>query len=88
MGWFNPARLYDIFAEVLSVLNIFALGLCAFFTMKGVYFPSTSDSGSNGNIIYDFWWGAVSSHLLPSPVLILKAACLKGCALVHQLDVN
>lgn len=57
MGWFNPARLYDIFAEVLSVLNIFSLGLCAFLTLKGLVFPSSSDSGSNGSVIYDFWWG-------------------------------
>lgn len=62
MGWFDPARLYDIFAEVLSVLNIFALGLCVFFTIKGIYFPSTSDSGSNGSLIYDFWWGVTFPH--------------------------
>lgn len=64
LGWFSPARLYDIFAEVLSVLNIFSLGLCAFFTVKGLYFPSTSDSGSNGSLIYNFWWGMTSPYVL------------------------
>jgi hypothetical protein len=57
--WFHlqPARLYDIFAELLSACNLFALALCAFLTWKGLNMPSTSDCGTNGSLLYDFYWG-------------------------------
>lgn len=54
---FDPARLYDIFAELLAVCNVFALMLCVFLTVKGLKFPSSSDSGTNGNLVYDYFWG-------------------------------
>ena len=37
--------------------NIFALFFCIFLTVKGLYFPSSSDSGTTGNIVGDFYWG-------------------------------
>jgi hypothetical protein len=61
MGWYKPARLYDIFGELLSVLNIFSIALCVFLTVKGLYLPSTSDSGSNGSLVFDFYWGALTA---------------------------
>ncbi|CAD7699090.1 unnamed protein product [Ostreobium quekettii] len=54
---FNPAQVYDKFGEILMVTNIFALGLCVFLNVKGLVAPSSTDSGSTGNIIYNFWWG-------------------------------
>jgi 7-dehydrocholesterol reductase len=56
-GIFNPSDVYDNFGKLLSSMNIFAIGLCTFLTFKGLYFPSTKDSGTNGNIIIDFFWG-------------------------------
>jgi hypothetical protein len=60
LDMFDPARLYDIFAELLVVCSTFALALCLALTLKGLYAPSSSDSGTNGNIVYDFYWGASS----------------------------
>lgn len=57
LGLFSPARLYDIFGEVLSIANAFALVLCALLTVKGIYMPSSSDCGRNSSILYDLWWG-------------------------------
>ena len=39
------------------MLNAFALLFCAFLCIKGLYFPSTKDSGSSGNVVVDFYWG-------------------------------
>ncbi len=30
---------------------------CFFSSSKGVFYPSTSDNGSNGNILFDYYWG-------------------------------
>lgn len=56
-GAFNPAEVYDYMGEILSSMNVFALVFCSFLTFKGLYFPSTKDSGTNGNLIVDFFWG-------------------------------
>lgn len=56
-GFFNPADVYDNMGKILSSLNIFAIMFCTMLTFKGLYFPSTKDSGSNGNVIIDFFWG-------------------------------
>jgi 7-dehydrocholesterol reductase len=56
-GYFNPGVVYDNMGKILSSLNLFAIVFCTFLTFKGYYFPSTKDSGSNGNIIIDFFWG-------------------------------
>jgi 7-dehydrocholesterol reductase len=54
---FNPADVYDNMDKIVSSLNLFALVFCSFLTFKGLNFPSTKDSGSNGNLIIDFFWG-------------------------------
>lgn len=56
-GIFNPAEIYDIMGTFLSSMNLFAILFCAILTIKGLNFPSTKDSGSNGNIIIDFFLG-------------------------------
>eukprot|EP00602_Paraphysomonas_sp_CaronLab_P008873 CAMPEP_0185018118 /NCGR_PEP_ID=MMETSP1103-20130426/947_1 /TAXON_ID=36769 /ORGANISM="Paraphysomonas bandaiensis, Strain Caron Lab Isolate" /LENGTH=383 /DNA_ID=CAMNT_0027547831 /DNA_START=239 /DNA_END=1390 /DNA_ORIENTATION=+ len=48
---------YDKMGTFLAAMNVFALGFCAMLAVKGLYFPSTKDSGSTGNIIVDFFWG-------------------------------
>jgi hypothetical protein len=76
-GRLQPARLYDIFAELLGVSNLFSLALCAFLTWKGLHAPSTSDAGSNGSLVYDFYWGAPplrSLHVCRQCLRILYAA--------------
>jgi 7-dehydrocholesterol reductase len=42
---------------MLTSLNILAFSLCFFLTFKGKNFPSTSDSGTTGNTVVDFYWG-------------------------------
>ena len=54
---FNPAIVYDKFGSMLFFMNIFAILFCLFLTIKGLKFPSTKDSGSNGSLIMDYFWG-------------------------------
>lgn len=94
-GFFNPARVYDKFGEILSALNAFSLLFCAWlwakvrerqlakgegsrsfdslffraprththnptpppFSHQGHLAPSSTDSGSTGSLVYDFYWG-------------------------------
>ena len=54
---FNPADVYDKMGHLLSCSNLLALALCTLLTFKGLYAPSTKESGTNGNFIIDFFWG-------------------------------
>ena len=54
---FDPAMIYDHFGEILGALNIFSWLFCLLLYFKGIYRPSTPDSGSSGNPIFDYYWG-------------------------------
>lgn len=44
----NPARVYDLFGEILAALSLFSLGLCAFLYFKVV---SSSSQFKNSGVI-------------------------------------
>ena len=47
---------YKLGTNVIS--NEYLCFIFAFFlTLKGLYFPSTTDCGTTGNFIVDFYWG-------------------------------
>jgi len=54
---FSPAIIYDNFGGILGALNIFSLFFCLFLLVKGLIAPSSTDSGSSHNIIFDYYWG-------------------------------
>jgi 7-dehydrocholesterol reductase len=54
---FNPATIYDKFGNILSSMNVFAWCFCLGLLVKGHVAPSSSDSGTNGSWITDFYWG-------------------------------
>lgn len=56
-GIFSPAVVYDKYGNILSSLNVFAWLFCTFLVIKGHYAPSSTDSGSTGNYVNDFYWG-------------------------------
>jgi 7-dehydrocholesterol reductase len=47
---------YHNMGVLLSAMNVFSLAFCAFLLVKGLTRPSTTDSGSSGNWIIDFYW--------------------------------
>ncbi|KAL5723958.1 7-dehydrocholesterol reductase [Ranunculus cassubicifolius] len=56
-GLFNPAVVYDHLGEIFSALIFGSLAFCILLYLKGHLAPSSSDSGSTGNPIIDFYWG-------------------------------
>lgn len=57
LNLFSASLLYDELGAILGALNILSLGLCLALYFKGIYAPSSSDSGSTGNFLFDYYWG-------------------------------
>ena len=53
----SPSIIYDRFDEFLGSLTVFSHILCIFLVIKGLVSPSSSDSGSTGNLVMDYYWG-------------------------------
>lgn len=54
---FSPTIIYDHLGGLLGALCIFSFFFCIFLYLKGIYFPSSSDHGTTGNFVFDFYWG-------------------------------
>lgn len=65
LNLFDPAAIYDHLGEILGALNLFSWLFCLLLYFKGIYAPSTPDSGSSGNAIFDYYWGTdLYPHIL------------------------
>jgi len=65
LNYFNPAAIYDHLGGILGALNLFSWLFCLLLYFKGIYAPSTPDSGSSGNAIFDYYWGTdLYPHIL------------------------
>ena len=56
-GVISPTIVYDHFAGLLGALNLFSLLFCIALYVKGRMAPSSSDSGTSGNPVFDYYWG-------------------------------
>ncbi|MDB5281545.1 MAG: hypothetical protein JWO06_620 [Bacteroidota bacterium] len=54
---FSPSIVYDNFGDILGALNFTALVFCLILYFKGRFAPSSTDNGSTGNFIFDYYWG-------------------------------
>lgn len=52
----DPKDVYDKLGEIFAGLSMFSLVFVLALTLKGLYFPSTDDSGSNGGWLQNYWW--------------------------------
>lgn len=57
IGAFDFSIVHDKMGELISAMNVFSLGFCVMLSFKGIYFPSTRDCGSTGNVVFDIFWG-------------------------------
>jgi 7-dehydrocholesterol reductase len=57
VGAFPASIVYRHFGEILITLTVSAFVFCAFLYAKGRYAPSSSDAGTTGNPVFDFYWG-------------------------------
>jgi 7-dehydrocholesterol reductase len=60
---FPASIIYDNFGDIIGALNIFSLFFCLCLYLKGRFLPSTTDSSTTGNFIFDYYWG---TELYPS----------------------
>jgi 7-dehydrocholesterol reductase len=54
---FDAAIVYDNFGGILGAMNVFSVGFCLVLYAKGRFAPSSSDHGTSGNPIFDYYWG-------------------------------
>ena len=54
---FSPTIIYDNLGGLLGALNCFSLLFCLYLYFKGRYKPSTSDSGTTCDAVFDYFWG-------------------------------
>lgn len=54
---FSPTIIYDNFGYLIGALNIFSALFCVLLYVKGRFAPSSTDSGTTGNPIFDYYWG-------------------------------
>ena len=54
---FPATIIYDNFGPLIGALVSFSLLFCLFLYFKGNLAPSSSDCGSSGNFIFDYYWG-------------------------------
>jgi len=47
----------DRYGEFMFTMNALSLLFCGFLYLKGKYWPSSSDNGSSGNPVFDYYWG-------------------------------
>ena len=53
----TPTVVYDKLAGYLLATNILGHILCIYLLWKGINNPTTTDSGSSGNVLFDYYWG-------------------------------
>lgn len=54
---FSPTIIYDNFGPIIAALNLFSVVFCLMLLIKGYLAPSSTDSGTTGNLIFDYYWG-------------------------------
>jgi 7-dehydrocholesterol reductase len=57
LHWFSAAILYDNLGSLLGALNLFSLLFCVFLYFKGRFAPSSSDTSTTKNALFDYYWG-------------------------------
>ncbi len=53
----SPTILYDNLGDIFGALNLFSFIVCALLYVKGRFWPSSTDSGITGNVLFDYYWG-------------------------------
>jgi len=73
-GLIPLSLVYDNLGKILNFMSYVSFAFCIFLYFKGIYFPSSSDSGASGNLVWDFYWGT-ELHPQLSSSFNLKQYC-------------
>uniref|UniRef100_K3W5T7 7-dehydrocholesterol reductase n=1 Tax=Globisporangium ultimum (strain ATCC 200006 / CBS 805.95 / DAOM BR144) TaxID=431595 RepID=K3W5T7_GLOUD len=54
---YSGGVVYEHLPQIISAMNVFSYAFCDMLYVKGAFLrPSSSDSGTSGNPIFDFYW--------------------------------
>jgi len=56
-GFWSGSIIFDHMPQILAACNVVGLVFCGALYVKGLYWPSSSDSGSTGSPLFDYYWG-------------------------------
>ena len=56
-GFYKLSVLADNYFDSICALNVFSLLFCLLLLIKGHVAPSSTDNGSSGSLVTDFYWG-------------------------------
>ena len=54
---FDPADIYDHYLEIIGAMNVVSLVFCGLLIINGRVSPSSTDCGTSGNLLFDYYWG-------------------------------
>lgn len=57
LGVFRLSAVHDELGAILLITNVLGLLLSAVLYVKGIRRPSSTDAGTSGNPVFDFFWG-------------------------------
>ena len=57
LNLFDPADIYDHYLEIIGAMNVVSLVFCALLIAKGRILPSSTDNGTSGSVLFDYYWG-------------------------------
>jgi 7-dehydrocholesterol reductase len=57
LGLYRMGEIYDNLGSILVTANILALVLCGVLYWKGKNHPSSTDNGTSGSLVWDYFWG-------------------------------
>eukprot|EP01118_Nematostelium_gracile_P008192 TRINITY_DN270_c0_g1_i1.p1 TRINITY_DN270_c0_g1~~TRINITY_DN270_c0_g1_i1.p1 ORF type:complete len:463 (-),score=104.77 TRINITY_DN270_c0_g1_i1:97-1485(-) len=97
LKWFSFSIVYDNFGKILQTLSLGSFVICFLLYLKGLYAPSSADSGTTGAFIMDFYWGT-ELHPQLGPLNIKQwSNCRFGmmgwsviinCFLIKQMEMS
>merc|ERR1712110_413709 len=58
IGLYHLGVIYDQLGHIISAMNVFSLLFCLVLYLKGRFAPSSSDYGTTGNPVFDYYWGS------------------------------
>ena len=57
LGLYRLGEVYDNLGSILVTTNVLALVLCGVLYWKGKHHPSSTDNGTSGSFVWDYFWG-------------------------------
>ena len=84
---YSVAVIYDRYDEIIVACNVIGFFFCWFLYFKGIFFPSSSDCSSTGNIIFDYYWGTELHPRIFGVDVKLITNCRFGMAVWHLVGI-